>query len=65
MENHKNPLYMGPVVKNMDEHSKRDNVKKALIEIDKDQNGFISYDEFKLFFQMVRRSEIMSTQQSV
>ena len=64
LENHENPLYMGPVVNRMDQDNKRDIVKKSLMEIDKNQDGYICYDEFKMFLAKVRRSQIMSTQQS-
>ena len=64
LEDHENPLYMGPVVKRMDQQSKRDIVKNTLNEIDKNQDGYICYDEFKAFVAKVRRSQIMSTQHS-
>ena len=64
LEDHENPLYMGPVVKRMDQQSKRDIVKNTLNEIDKNQDGYICYDEFKMFVAKVRRSQIMSTQHS-
>jgi rhomboid-related protein 1/2/3 len=48
----------------MDQQSKRDIVKNTLNEIDKNQDGYICYDEFKAFVAKVRRSQIMSTQHS-
>ena len=64
LEDHENPLYMGPVVKRMDQQSKREIVKNTLNEIDKNKDGYICYEEFKIFVAKVRRSQIMSTQKS-
>ena len=64
LEDHENPLYMGPVVKRMDQKSKRDIVSNTLNEIDKNKDGYICYEEFKMFVAKVRRSQIMSTQHS-
>lgn len=64
LEDDENPLYMGPAVKRMDQKSKRDIVHSTLNEIDKNQDGYICYEEFKMFVAKVRRSQIMSTQKS-
>ena len=64
LEDHENPLYLGPVVNRMDQKSKRDMVKNTLNEIDKNQDGYICYEEFKQFVAKVRRSQILSTQKS-
>ena len=64
LEDHENPLYMGPVVKRMDQQSNREIVKNTLNEIDKNKDGYICYEEFKIFVAKVRRSQIMSTQKS-
>jgi len=64
LEDHENPLYMGPVVKRMDQQSNREIVKNTLNEIDKNKDGYICYEEFKMFVAKVRRSQIMSTQKS-
>ena len=57
-------LYVGPVVNKMDQPGKLNAVKHAIEDIDLDNDGFISFDEFKLHVQRVKRSQIMQTSKS-
>ena len=57
-------LYVGPVVNKMDQPGKLNAVKHAIEDIDLDNDGFISFDEFKLHVQRVKRSQILQTSKS-
>ena len=52
-------LYVGPVVNKMDQPGKNNSVKQAIEDVDLDNDGFISFDEFKLHVQRVKRSTIL------
>ena len=45
----------------MDQKSKQEMVKNALKEVDKNQDGYICYEEFKQFVAKTRRAQILST----
>ena len=57
-------LYVGPVVNKMDQPGKINSVKQAIEDVDLDNDGFISFDEFKLHVQSVKRGKILQHQHS-
>ena len=61
MEDMDNPLSMGPVV---DKKGQSILIGSTIDEIDKDDNGFIEYNEFKEFVTENKRRHIYNTQAS-
>ena len=64
LEDSNHLLYVGPVVHKMDQPGKLNAVKHAIEVIDLNNDGFISFDEFKLHVQRVKRSQILKTSKS-
>jgi hypothetical protein len=67
LEDSENILYMGPCVQQMDQKAKRNLVKETLNEIDTNNDGCISYEEYKIFvgkMKRVGRGQTLATYES-